>query len=144
MRKHNPSLAGCEHPSVWACVRVIVDKKCGFKLRQTAYALLTDNAPSPAHIPCIVVAEEDDNHDEFYSVQVMTVPNQAGSFVTETVRTGHALHSFFLERVGALNMAGDFEEIAGIGENLSKKHYNVYINKEQHEALCSLGTKESL
>jgi hypothetical protein len=105
--------------------------------------LLTEQAPTPAHIPCVVVAENDENHNEVYSVQVMTVPGQAGSFVAETIRPGHTLHNFMLERVGALNLAGDFEQIDGIGENLSQRHYNVYINEEQHRTLCALGTKES-
>lgn len=112
-------------------------------IRREAYQMLIDKAPTPAHIPCVVVAENDDNNDEVYSVQVMLVQGQAGSFVTETIRPGHALHNFMLERVGALNLAGDFEQIDGIGENLSKKHYCVYINEDQHRALCSLGTTET-
>ncbi len=123
--------------------RVFISRKWTTKVRLTAYQMLIDQAPTPAHIPCVVVAENDDNNDEVYSVQVMTVPGQAGSFVTETIRPGHALHNFMLERIGALNLAGDFEQIDGIGENLSKKHYCVYINEEQHRALCSLGTTET-
>jgi len=131
------------YPHPGTCARVFIDKKCGHRLRVMSYSLLIEQAPTPAHIPCVVVAEDDENHNEVYSVQVMTVPGQAGSFVTETIRLGHTLHNFMLERVGALNLAGDFEQIDGIGENLSKKHYCVYINEEQHRALCSLGTTET-
>lgn len=132
------------NPHAPACARVFVDPTCHRQLRRQAYILLTgaESLP-PAHIPCIVIAESDENNDEHYSVQVMTTPSQAGSFVTEVIRPGHALYNFMLERVGALNLAGDFEQIDGIGENLSQRHYNVYINEEQHRTLCSLGTKES-
>jgi hypothetical protein len=130
------------HPSSRVCAKVFLDRTCGRRLREAAHVLLTEQAPTPAHIPCIVIAESDENNDEHYSVQVMTTPSQAGSFVTEVIRPGHTLYNFMLERVGALNLAGDFEQIDGIGENLSQRHYNVYINEEQHRTLCALGTTE--
>lgn len=93
-----------------------------------------------AGIPCVVTAQSEEDGSEAYTVLILREPGQSGSFVTEKIRQGHGLYYFFRTQVGILNMVGDLDGIASVGENLTEKNYNVYISDVQHAFLCDSKT----
>jgi len=79
-----------------------------------------------------VITKEDNG----YLVSVLKYPNQnKDSYVEVLIAPGHEMYNRFDETVSVLNIAGEQQEVAGIGECFTQGAYHIVLTPDEHAKL---------
>ncbi len=89
----------------------------------------------PGIVHHVIATVEEDG----YLVSALKTPNQnKDSYVEVMVNEGHPLFDRIHNAVATLNIAGDLQEVPGVGEAYKTGVYHIFFTEEEHAAILKV------